>query len=67
MLKPMIEGAEENFKAINKDGPMSEETKILADNGYYTKENMKMLEEEKRVFGEFSGQVKKGAVLGVIF
>ena len=26
---------------------MSQETKILADNGYDTKENMKMLEEEK--------------------
>ena len=47
LLKPMIDGAEENFKAINRDGPMSQETKILADNGYYTKGNMKMLEEEK--------------------
>jgi len=31
LLKPMIDGAEENFKAINRDGPMSQETKIVAE------------------------------------
>ncbi len=47
LLKPMIEGARENFKEIGKEENIVKDTKWLADNGYYTRENMKMMEEEK--------------------
>jgi len=47
LLKPMMEGAEESFKVIKKEEKIFEETKVLADSGFHTKENMKMLEENK--------------------
>lgn len=56
LLKPMIEGAAENFKAIGEEDPIFKETKLLADSGFHTdtlgkgastRANMKMLDEEK--------------------
>lgn len=47
LLKPMIEGTEENFKAIGEEEPIFKETKLLADSGFHTEANMKMLDEEK--------------------
>ncbi len=47
LLKPMIEGTEENFKAIKKEEPIFKETKLLADSGFHSEANMKMLDKEK--------------------
>ncbi len=43
LLKPMVEGTCENFQAIGKDDNIFEKTKLAADSGFHTEENMKML------------------------
>ena len=45
LLKPMIEGARENFKKIGS-ADVFEKAKLVADSGYHTEENMKMVMEE---------------------
>lgn len=43
LLKPMVEATRENFKAIKKNEDIFKETKLSADSGFHTEENMKML------------------------
>jgi transposase len=43
LLKPMVEGACANFQAIGRDDNIFETTKLAADSGFHTEENMKML------------------------
>jgi hypothetical protein len=47
LLKPMIEGTRENFKEIGKEKDVFEYAKLVADSGYHTEENMKMVIEEE--------------------
>lgn len=47
LLKEMIAGTEENFNLIGQKSHIFKETKVLADSGFHSEENMKMLEEEK--------------------
>jgi len=42
LLKPMVEGTEENFKAIG-DPEVFAGTRLTADSGFHTEDNMKML------------------------
>lgn len=42
LLKPMVEGTEENFQALGKP-EVFHDTKLTADSGFHTEENMKML------------------------
>jgi len=46
LLQPMIEGTRENFERIDKDADVFEHTKLTADAGFHTEQNMKMLFEE---------------------
>jgi transposase len=46
LLKPMIEGTKENFKEIGKEKNVFEKAKLVADSGYHTELNMKMVMEE---------------------
>jgi transposase len=43
LLKPMVEGTRENFKEIGKEENIFENTKLSADAGFHTEDNMKML------------------------
>jgi hypothetical protein len=43
LLKPMVDGTRENFQAIGKDADVFGTTKLSADSGFHTEENMKML------------------------
>lgn len=43
LLKPMIEGTQENFKEIGKEENIFKATMLTADSGFHTEENMKML------------------------
>jgi transposase len=45
LLEPMIEGTKENFKEIG-DKDVFEKAKLVADSGYHTEANMKMVMEE---------------------
>jgi hypothetical protein len=45
LLKPMIEGTKENFEEIGKEDVFGK-AKLVADSGYHTEENMKMVIEE---------------------
>ncbi len=45
LLKPMIEGTKQNFKEIG-DMDIIEKAKLVADSGYHTEANMKMVMEE---------------------
>jgi transposase len=47
LLKPMIEGTRDNFKEISNDDDIFERAKLVADSGFHTEENMKMLMEEE--------------------
>lgn len=47
LLKPMVENIRENFKSIRHDGDVFDKAKLTADNGFYTNENVKMLNDEK--------------------
>jgi transposase len=43
LLEPMVEGTRENFKSIGKEEDVFDETKLTADAGFHTENNMKML------------------------
>ena len=45
LLEPMIEGTKENFQELGDKG-VFEKTKLVADTGYHTEANMKMIMEE---------------------
>jgi transposase len=47
LLKPMVEGARENFDAIGVQGDIFEQAKLTADAGFHTEQNMKMLFEQQ--------------------
>lgn len=47
LLKPIIEGTRENFKAIGEKEDPFKAAKLTADSGFHTEGNMKMLDEEK--------------------
>ena len=47
LLKPIIEGTRENFKAIGQEQDPFKEVLLTADSGFHTEANMKMLDEEK--------------------
>lgn len=46
LLKPMVEGARDNFKEIDSEEDIFESAKLVADSGYHTEANVKMLMEE---------------------
>ena len=43
LLEPMIEGTRENFETIGHKEDIFEKTKVTADSGFHTENNMKML------------------------
>ena len=47
LLEPMIEGTRENFQAIGKDENIFSDTKLAADAGFHSAENMEMLTEHQ--------------------
>ncbi|MEK7856784.1 MAG: transposase, partial [Acidobacteriota bacterium] len=47
LLKPMIEGTRKNMVAIGKTSDCLDGKKLAADSNYYTKENCKLVEEER--------------------
>lgn len=47
LLEPMVKGTRENFQAIGAERDIFEETKLTADAGFHTEQNMKMLFEEE--------------------
>ena len=46
LLQPMIEGVKENFDAIGSEKDVFEKAKLVADRGFHTEANMKMVMEE---------------------
>jgi transposase len=46
-LKPMIEGIRENFRNTGKDEDVLKDAKLLADSGFHSSDNMKMLDSEE--------------------
>lgn len=46
LLKPMIEGTKENFKAVEEKEDIFKEAEITADSGFHTESNLKMLSEK---------------------
>lgn len=46
LLKPMVDGARENFQQIGKDKDVFTKAKLSADSGFHSEENMKMLAEQ---------------------
>ncbi len=46
LLEPMIEGTKENFKEIGSEKDVFEKARLVADSGYHTESNMKMVMEE---------------------
>ncbi len=46
LLKPMVEGARENFHRIGKETDVFNKAKLSADSGYHSEENMKMLSQQ---------------------
>jgi transposase len=46
LLQPMIEGVKENFKEIGNKKDVLKKAKLVADSGYHTEANMKMVMEE---------------------
>lgn len=47
LLKPIIEGTQENFNAIGKKEDIFKAAEITADSGFHTENNLKMLSEKK--------------------
>jgi len=43
LLKPMVEGVRDSFKTIGKKEDIFKTAKLLADSGFHTEQNMKML------------------------
>ena len=46
-MKPLIEGAKENFKLIGEKEDVFKKAKLIADTGYFTKDNIQLMETEK--------------------
>jgi transposase len=46
LLEPMVEGTRENFKEIGSKKDVFDKAKLIADSGYHTESNMKMVMEE---------------------
>jgi transposase len=46
LLKPMINGARENIKSIGQKDDLFKQAKMIADAGFYSEPNMKMLDDE---------------------
>lgn len=46
LLEPMVEGTRENFREIGGEEDVFETAKLVADSGFHTEENVKMLMEE---------------------
>ncbi|MBW1796739.1 MAG: transposase [Deltaproteobacteria bacterium] len=46
LLEPMVKETRENFQAIGAEDDVFDKTKLLADAGFHTEANMKMLAEE---------------------
>jgi transposase len=47
LLKPLIQGAKENFKLIGEKEDIFKKAKLAADTGYFTKDNIQLVETEK--------------------
>jgi transposase len=47
LLKPLIQGAQENFKAIGEKENIFKKAKLIADTGYFTKDNIQLAAKEK--------------------
>ena len=47
LLEPMIKGVRDNFKEIGEKKDIYKKAAVLADSGFHSEENMKMLSEEK--------------------
>src|SRR5262249_31088135 len=47
LLKPMVEGTGENFKAIGDNNDIFENIELTADAGFHTENNMKILFEQR--------------------
>jgi len=43
LLKPMVDGARENFRAIGKEEDVFKQARLSADSGFHSEENMKLL------------------------
>ncbi len=46
LLEPMVEGTRKNFKEIGKEKDVFQRAKLLADSGFHTEDNVKMIMEE---------------------
>src|SRR3989338_4926139 len=46
LLEPMVEGTRENFREIGNEEDVFETAKLVADSGFHTEDNVKMLMEE---------------------
>jgi transposase len=46
LLEPMVDGTRENFQAIDGEEDIFRKTKLTADAGFHSEQNMKMLAEE---------------------
>lgn len=47
LLKPMLEGAKDNFQAIGDTKDIFKKARLIADTGYFTKDNLQLLDDEK--------------------
>ncbi len=47
LLEPMVEGTRGNFKSIGSEEDVFEKTKLVADSGFHTEDNIKMLMTEE--------------------
>jgi transposase len=46
LLEPMVEGTRENFKENGKENDVFDKAKLVADSGFHTESNVKMIMEE---------------------
>lgn len=46
LLEPMVEGTRENFESIGNEKDVFEKAKLVADSGFHTEKNVKMLMKE---------------------
>jgi len=47
LLEPLIKGTKENFKAIGEKEDVFKKAKLIADTGFYTKDNIQLVETQK--------------------
>ena len=47
LLKPMLEGAKENYRAIGNKEDIFKEAKLITDTGFYNKNNLQFIDQEK--------------------